>query len=157
MNDYKLKNRWTFWYHSINDNNWKINSYHKLYSIENIYDYKIIEDSFKNNHYYNGMYFIMRNDIKPIWEDPMNRMGGYISFKIYSNDLINKWNYLIKKCIMEDIFIDNNDYINGISISPKKEFNILKIWLNKDISNYKEYMIHLKMNISKVLYKRYSD
>ena len=80
MNDYKLKNRWTFWYHSINDNNWKINSYHKLYSIENIYDYKIIEDSFKNNHYYNGMYFIMRNDIKPIWEDPMNRMGGYILY-----------------------------------------------------------------------------
>ena len=156
MNDYKLKNRWTFWYHSINDNNWKINSYHKLYSIENIYDYKIIEDSFKNNHYYNGMYFIMRNDIKPIWEDPMNRMGGYISFKIYSNDLINKWNYLIKKCIMEDIFIDNNDYINGISISPKKEFNILKIWLNRDIPNYKEYIQHLEMDISKVLYKRYS-
>ena len=30
------------------------------------------------------MYFIMKGDIKPIWEDTMNRMGGYISFKIYS-------------------------------------------------------------------------
>ena len=157
MDKYEIKDRWVFWFHSIKDNNWGINSYHKLYIINNLFDYRIIEEKLKNNHYYNGMYFIMKNNIKPIWEDPMNRMGGYISFKIYSNELLDKWNYLLRKCLMGGIFSEGNEFINGISISPKKEFNILKIWLNTDIPNYKEYIQHLEMDISKVLYKRYSD
>ena len=26
-----LKNKWIIWYHSINDNNWKKNSYKKIF------------------------------------------------------------------------------------------------------------------------------
>ena len=30
MNEYKLKNKWTLWYHSLKDNNWLISSYNNL-------------------------------------------------------------------------------------------------------------------------------
>ena len=28
---YKFKNNWTLWFHNINDNNWSISSYIKLF------------------------------------------------------------------------------------------------------------------------------
>ena len=140
MNKYKIKNNWTLWYHSINVNNWDLESYKKLLIIQNLFDYKMIEDNFKKNYYTNGMYFLMKENINPIWESPENRLGGYISFKIRSDDIVNKWNDLMKYCICNELFNNDNDIINGISISPKKEFNIIKIWLNKDINNHNELL-----------------
>ena len=34
------------------------------------------------------------------------------------------------------IFEHNDDYLNGISISPKKEFNIIKLWLRNHDENF---------------------
>ena len=155
MNDYQLNNQWDLWYHSIKDNNWEINSYQKIFMINNLFDYQIIEDIFQKNHYYNGMFFLMKTDILPIWEDPKNRLGGYISFKIYSNNLVDIWNHLVKKCISENIFNNNNNLINGISISPKKEFNIIKLWINEDIKNYKDHLNIKKEYINNSLYKKF--
>ena len=156
MNDYPLDNEWDLWYHSIKDNNWDIKSYQKIYHINNLFDYKYIEDIFQKNHYYNGMFFLMKNNILPIWEDPKNRLGGYISFKIYSNNLVDFWNHLVKKCISENIFNNNNNHLlNGISISPKKEFNIIKLWINEDIKNYKDHLNIKKEYINNSLYKKF--
>ena len=154
MKKYKLKNNWNLWYHSINDNNWKLKSYKKLLIIQNLFDYKLIQDNFKKNYYTNGMYFLMKENIDPIWESPENRLGGYISFKIKSDDVINKWNNLMKHCICNELFNNNNDIINGISISPKKEFNIIKIWLNTDIDNYNE-LLNKNINDKHILYRKY--
>ena len=44
---------------------------------------------------------------------------------------------IILDIISENIHKDKKKYdlINGISISPKKEFNIIKIWFKEDIKN----------------------
>ncbi len=154
MNDYNLKQKWILWYHSIKNDKWDIGSYDKLLIIHNLFDYQIINEYFKKNHYYNGMFFIMREGINPIWEDPHNRLGGYISFKIESKDIINQWDILIKNCILENLFVDENHIINGISISPKKEFNIIKIWLKEDVTDYKNKMNNV-ININNILYRKY--
>ena len=154
MNKYKIKNKWTLWYHSINDNNWNIESYKKLLILQNLFDYKMIYDNFQKNYYTNGMFFLMKENIYPIWESPDNRLGGYISFKINSDNILNKWNDIIKYCICNELLIDNNDIINGISISPKKEFNIIKIWLNKDIENYKD-LLNKNLDNKNILYRKY--
>ena len=127
--NYILNNNWNLWYHSLKDNNWDKKSYSKLITIRNLFDYKLIEDEFKQNHYQNGMFFLMKEDIFPNWEDPNNRLGGCLSFKIPSSELINCWNLLFKSCICKMILRENNEEINGISIAPKKEFNIIKIWI----------------------------
>ena len=72
MDQYNLNNKWSFWYHSINDNQWTNNSYKILLTIQNLFDYNFIIDNFKQNHYQNGMFFCMKNDIFPNWEDPNN-------------------------------------------------------------------------------------
>ena len=68
--NYKLKNNWSLWYHSIKDNNWDKKSYKKLLIFRNFFDYRLIVDSFEQNYYQNGMFFVMKDDIFPNWEDP---------------------------------------------------------------------------------------
>ena len=120
---------WVMWYHSINDNNWDKNSYQKIHEIKNLYDYQYIHDIFKQDHYQNGMFFCMKKGIFPNWEDPDNRSGGCLSFKVTSVKILEEWNDLLLKCISNNILDIKNDIINGISISPKKEFNIIKVWI----------------------------
>ena len=129
---------WVLWFHSIKDNQWNKSSYKRLYSIKSYLDYQLIIETFQQNHYQNGMFFIMKSDIFPNWEDPTNRMGGCLSFKIKSVNVINEWNKILLNCISETIMKSDNDKINGLSISPKKEFNIIKIWFSEDNIDYKE-------------------
>ena len=146
------------WYHSINDNSWDKKSYKNIYSINNFYDYNIVRDLFKQNHYQNGMFFIMKEDIFPNWEDPLNRMGGCLSFKVPSVNIVNYWNDLVLNFLTDKILKTSNENINGISISPKKEFNIIKIWFNDDSYDYKKDFIEYGEHhtISNSIYKKHT-
>lgn len=127
----KLNSKWTLWFHKSDDNNWDFDSYIKLIQFETIEEYAIIMNILKPKHIQNALLFVMRNDIKPMWEAEENKKGGCISFKIYRNNIYESWkqlnNYLISENILKDI--NESKKINGISISPKKTFSIIKIWV----------------------------
>ena len=91
MNNYQLNTNWCFWYHSINDTNWDNNSYKNLYTIQNLYDLKLINDTIETYHLQNSMFFIMRENIFPLWEDDRNKNGGCWSFKIDKRKIYNTW------------------------------------------------------------------
>tara|TARA_Y100000996_G_scaffold407920_1_gene386160 strand:+ start:323 stop:823 length:501 start_codon:yes stop_codon:yes gene_type:complete len=163
MENTSIKSGWELWYHSISDSKWDKKSYSKLYSIKSLYDVKLIKDTFKQNHYQNGMFFLMKDNVFPNWEDPNNRLGGCLSFKVPSNKIIEEWNMLLINCINETIMdnengnINENDNINGISISPKKEFNIIKVWFRENPGELKDKLKsgggHL--NIDNSIYKKH--
>ena len=149
LNKYELNSPWDLWYHPIDEDNWSNSSYKFLYKINNLYDIKFLKDNIQQNYLQNGMFFIMREDIFPTWEDPDNREGCSVSFKIPASKLHNEWNNFLEKVLTEDILKDQSkmNEINGISISPKKEFNILKLWLRNNTKDYtgfvKEYPIYI--------------
>ena len=153
----QINNKWVLWYHSINDTNWGKGSYQNIFAINNLYDYQYILDTFKQDHYQNGMFFCMKEDIFPNWEDPNNRMGGCLSFKVYSKNIVNEWNILLLKCITGSIMKNKNNTINGISISPKKEFNIVKIWFVDNNEDYKDNFIEYgnDFNLETSVYKKH--
>ena len=107
--DYNLKDKWILWYHSITDNSWTKSSYKELSKVENFFDYQHIKEIFKQDHYQNGMFFYMKENIFPNWEDPDNRSGGCISFKVPSRDIIEEWNDLLLRCISNNILNENNN------------------------------------------------
>ena len=153
-----LKDEWELWYHSINESKWDKPSYKKIFSLKYIYDLLIILDTFKQNHYQNGMFFIMKKDIFPNWEDPNNRLGGCLSFKVSSINVISEWNNIFLNCVLEKLLKDENDKVNGLSISPKKEFNIIKIWFSEPIE-YKNKFIEKEdseITLSNALYKNHN-
>jgi hypothetical protein len=159
MSNYKINSHWGVWYHSINDSRWTRESYKKIMVVKNLLDYYFLKTNFEKKTLQNGMFFIMRGDILPTWEDPDNRLGGCLSFKIYSNDILNAWNKLFLNLICEDIALDEKKYdeITGLSISPKKEFNIIKIWLKNDKIDYKKIIKEIEpfFKIDSALYRKH--
>ena len=77
------------------------------------------------------MLFVMRAGITPMWEDIKNRDGGCFSFKVANRIVHEVWKNLFYSLCGETLS-ENSKYnknINGITISPKKNFCIIKIWL----------------------------
>ncbi len=127
-----LYGKWTMYAHLPHDTDWSVNSYKVIQEItyveESIALFKIIPDILVKN----CMLFLMRDTIKPIWEDPRNRDGGCFSFKVSNKNVPKAWKHLCYSLMGETISTDISilNKITGASISPKKNFCIIKIWLS---------------------------
>ena len=84
-----MSNNLTLWFHRVNNNNWDISSYKKIVEIKNLedlfYTYKRI------NNFTSGMFFLMKNTIKPVYEDENNINGGVFTFKVTKKVCKNFW------------------------------------------------------------------
>ena len=129
--DQELSNKWTLWYHHEKDN-WKLSGYKKIYEINNIKDFwKLYNNWNKINGITYKHYFLMKNDITPLWEDEKNIKGGCWSFKISDDEAEKLWTELSVYIVCEKITNNPSDIV-GLSICSKKNnFTIVKIW-NKD-------------------------
>ena len=125
-----LKYQYSFWYHNPNDINWDLNSYHEILYFSTVEEFWVLFKNVKQDYIENGMFFMMKENIKPIWEDDSNIKGGSISLKIDKNEVYKIWERICVLLISDNL----GENINGISISPKKNFNIIKIWLSKEIN-----------------------
>ena len=128
-----LNTKWILWYHDPLDTNWKLVSYKNLQEISTIQDFWEIYKFLDNIIIENSMLFLMREGINPLWEDIPNMNGGSWSFKVTKGNLYEVWLNLSIHLCGETLIANKNNYnlINGISISPKKNFCIIKIW-NRD-------------------------
>jgi translation initiation factor 4E len=140
IENFNLKNTWILWFHKVNDNNWKLESYSKIHEIKTYYDILFVIKEIDNINA--GMFFLMKEGISPIFEDPHNIKGGYWSMRITKKDSYDYWEKIIYYTCIDKLTI--NDYyeekINGISISPKINNCIFKIWTS-DYKNMKtEYV-----------------
>lgn len=129
-----LSNKWNLWYHHEKDN-WKLSGYKKIYEINTIGDFWRLNNNWnKLKGINNKHYFLMKDDITPLWEDPMNLNGGCWSFKVHEDQSEKLWTDLSSYLICGQIIDNSNDTV-GISISLKKNNNsVIKIW-NKDSKN----------------------
>ena len=134
---HKLNDSWILWSHLPHDIDWSISSYKKIMSIETIEDSLMLFENLPEIIIKNCMLFLMRKNIKPIWEDENNRSGGCFSYKINNKNVISCWKNLSYTMLGETLAPQTiSECINGITISPKKNFCIIKIWLsNCDCKN----------------------
>ena len=148
-NIHKLENNWVMWIHYIYDNDWSINSYKQIYSFDTLEDLIRLNNFLNNNILSNLMIFFMKDNIKPIWEDNNNKYGGSFSYKISNNLLENVWKKLVYAILCNTLTDDETilKNINGISISPKKNYCIIKLWL-ANIENFKNTNIYDFINAS---------
>ena len=110
----KLNNLWTLWLHLPYDIDWSINSYKKVYSFDTLEDCILLIENLNKEIVEKCMLFIMKNNIKPIWEDNENSKGGSLSYKISIDNVYNVWkclNYsLIGRTLIDNItFLENMD------------------------------------------------
>lgn len=126
-----LKTRWNLWAHLPQDQDWSTKSYKKIYEFNTAEEAIAITELLPEGLIKNCMLFIMRDGIIPMWEDPRNRNGGCFSYKVSNKNVYDVWRDITYTLVGESIS-NNNAFINsvmGITISPKKNFCILKIWM----------------------------
>ena len=151
---HKLNNSWTMWIHYPYDNNWGINSYKKITNFSTLEDAIVLIENINKELIEKSMMFFMKENIKPLWEDSNNINGGFISYKLNIDNVYTYFKKLVYDIICNNIINDNEicKNINGISISPKKHFCIIKIWLadfdnfNNNINNNNNNNNNIKIN-----------
>ena len=127
-----LSDSWTLWAHLPHDTNWDVNSYSKISTVTTLEEIIALTEKLPSKLIENCMLFLMKTGINPTWEDKRNSKGGCFSFKVVNKHVVNVWNTLLQ-IITGETISSNNDFIkkvNGITISPKKAFCILKIWMS---------------------------
>ena len=58
-----LHRKWDIWHHTLSNNDWSINGYIKIYTIETVEDFWEIFNRINMNILQNGMFFIMKSGI----------------------------------------------------------------------------------------------
>ena len=136
---HQLNSEWVLYYHDPEDNDWTIGSYTRVGVFRTIEQFWGVVNKLPKHSFHLGMFFIMRESIRPMWEDSLNCHGGCWSYKININDVFTLWInlsvHLVSEMITEDPYL-----INGISISPKKGFCIVKIWNRDHTKNDSKYI-----------------
>ena len=128
---HKLSHRWTLWAHLPHDTNWAASSYKKIYEFDTAEQAIAIFEVLPPKLVMNCMLFLMRSGIVPMWEDAQNRNGGCFSYKVANKEVNSAWKQLSYVTVGETISTNMNviPIVNGITISPKKNFCIIKIWM----------------------------
>ena len=128
-----LNGKWDLYYHLPHDKNWDLSSYSAIMlSIDTVEKVIALNDAITENTVNNCMFFVMRHGITPMWEDPKNRNGGCFSYKVANKQVFEVWRSLFFLLCGETLCENkvHNPHINGITVSPKKNFCIIKIWLD---------------------------
>jgi translation initiation factor 4E len=128
---HQLSSEWTLWAHLPHNADWTLKSYIAIYDFKTVEDTIAITESLPSKLVENCMLFIMRKGITPLWEDKFNREGGCFSYKVSNKNVSTAWKELTYAIVGGTISSKSGffDCVNGITISPKKNFCIIKIWM----------------------------
>jgi hypothetical protein len=157
--NFNLSSKWCLYYHDLNSNDWSIESYKKIMEIIDYEKLIFMLNRFENINC--GMFFLMKNDIKPTYEDDSNKNGGYWSLRISKKETSEIWKKIIYYLVIEGILENKNDesLINGISIGPKINNCIFKIW-NGDFKKFSNNSLRSDIDIFKnndIFYLEHKD
>ena len=153
-----LNDIWCMYFHDPFDHKWDIRSYRLIGTISSVNEFVAMFQAYKEL-FANGMFFIMREHILPQWEDENNKNGGCFSFKL-NKSVINDQFFNICATILGETLgksLKFSENVNGISISPKKNYHILRIWIkNSEFASSINYNIK-PPKYSTLMYKNHSD
>jgi hypothetical protein len=127
-----LNDKWVLWAHLPHDTDWSLKSYIRIMELSSMEHVIGINNTIPPKMIKNCMLFLMRKGINPTWEDEKNCKGGCFSFKILNKNVHGVWEKLMMAICGESISKETKfiNITNGITISPKKSFCILKIWMS---------------------------
>ena len=84
--------------------------------------------------------FLFAEEIKPLWEDPINTNGGKVSIRLKKDFSSIIWEEIILAFIGNIFPIQVHQEITGLVISMRKECNVLQVWF-RNYNNEKASLI----------------
>ncbi len=129
---HKLSDNWVLWAHLPHNTDWtSLASYIHIATVETVEEAIAVTELLPVSLVENCMLFMMRKGIVPLWDDPINNDGGCFSYKVLNKNIYSAWRGLTYRIIGGSISnkVGFSDCVHGISISPKKNFCIIKMWM----------------------------
>ena len=128
---HNLSDKWTLWAHLPHNTDWSMQSYIPNSTFKTVEETIAVTETLPAILVENCMLFMMRDGIKPAWEDPKNRNGGCFSYKVSNKNVYKVWKDLTYVVVGGTISKQSGfvNCVTGITISPKKNFCIIKIWM----------------------------
>jgi hypothetical protein len=130
--DLALAGSWDLSYHLPQDKNWNLSSYVPIAeNITTVSQLVAVTHALPDHVIKYCMLFMMRTGITPMWEDKLNRTGGCFSYKVINKTVPEVWRDLMYLIGGNSLMVNpqHMPLVNGITISPKKNFSIIKVWM----------------------------
>jgi len=127
---------WTLLWHPSEGRDWSLASYTSFGEMRTWREFFSVMIALKTDTLTDGMFFLMRNGIPPLWENANNVYGGAYSFRIPKARAGTAFIRYAVAAMINEVTKDSKNIINGLSISPKKTHNIIKVW-NTDCAAFK--------------------
>jgi len=140
---HKLDDKWSLWIRRHEERSWDIKTYQNAFSFNTIEDYWGLHNTI---YKICDMTFIMKDGIKPVFEDDKNRNGGQLTFLVPLKQSMPTWHSLGAH-ILTNNFCNDMEKINGFSVSLKGNKALFKIWFN----NYEDFSYNL--NNKRIVFK----
>jgi hypothetical protein len=155
-----LNDIWNIYFHDPYDTNWNTNSYIRLGNISSTQEFWMHHKQLRPR-VHQGMFFLMREYVFPMWDAEENIDGGCLSIKVLKENMPMFWEdlsiKLLGETLLKEQYRDKWNIVNGISTSPKKHFCIIKIWMRDDSLNSKDYFDIMHNYYGDILYKSNRD
>jgi hypothetical protein len=176
IGDIAMNNNYRVLAHHNADSNWNFDSYHHVSTLKKWEDVPKLFNTLNETKYSSKItdfdFFIMKNEISPLWEDEENRCGSICSIKIDTlkdgyNILKTLFVHICNNTLMNITKnnVPNWNIINGVSFSCKKvenvssaveqDYSMIKIWFKTNYTQFENIDKYFNDDINALL-KKYS-
>jgi hypothetical protein len=124
---------WSLWYHSPKETKWTTATYIHIATIRTWEEFWTLVDLIGDDTFLNGFFFFMKDPTPPRWENKANIRGGTYSMRLSRKDAFDNFIKYTVSAMVDMASHNPANKINGVTISPKRGFNIINIW-NEDFT-----------------------
>ena len=145
---------WSLYFHSPREKKWSLDTYSLITTVSTWDDMWAVKNELGDAKLKGGMFFWMRASVPPLWENHQNIKGGSYSLCVGATDSIDIFHRYTLGCMLGSA-TEKDDCIQGITISPKKGFHVIKLW-NKDAARFSSQsglaILDKRVNLAEVRY-----
>lgn len=153
-----LSTSWVLWYHDPNNSDYSLNSYIKIHTFNTPTEFWSVVEAISPDAWNSGMFFLMREGFRPLWDVPENDKGGAWSKKVDASETHTVFVDCMVHCLADKMLKQHSDTVVGVSLSPKGHFHIIKIWNSTTAVNDRRlFSPTLKMKLGEdIVYKAHN-
>lgn len=132
-----IDDTWTLHFHDASDSDWTHSSYVRVADVSSLEDFAAMQLALRDR-VAGGMFFVMREHVFPCWDDPNNIEGGCVTVRVAKQHAEQVWNEVVLHALCDAVWTggdgDIANVVNGVSISPKAVYAIIKIWVSAEVN-----------------------
>jgi hypothetical protein len=151
---------WSVFYHEPEDDSWTADSYKRLQTCDSWESLGSLLRELGPHKTTNGLLRIMRGNYSPLWENNGNIYGGTYCLKVRRRNAIEVFQRYLAAAILGDCTVTTINTIVGVTISPKKDSCIIKIW-NLDCRHFSNptdlKILHEEIKHDEIIYRKQTD